>query len=72
MHMDISNRPRLMLIKQALILETLLSDEALEGVHLIFGFKIHELDSEMLNKLEVSHLESISFCDDEVIYPTAS
>ena len=55
-----------------LILETLLSDEALEGVHLVFGFKIHELVSEMLNKLEVSHLESISFCDDKVIYPTAS
>ena len=70
--MDISNRPGLMFIKQALVLEMLLSNEALEGVHLVCDFKIHELDSEMLNKLEVSNLESISFCDDKVIYPTAS
>ena len=40
MYMDISNRPGLMFIKQALAIETLLSNEALDGVHLVCDFKI--------------------------------
>ncbi|PMM38130.1 hypothetical protein BCT58_01070 [Vibrio lentus] len=67
--MNESNNPPLMYIENINSLENLLFDKNAEGLHLFCGFNREELKPEIINKLQHSQFNSISFNNAKTIYP---
>ncbi len=70
--MDESNYPTLMHVENKNSLEKLLSDENAEGLHLFCSFHHEELPPHIMNKLQHSQFNSISFNNAQTIYPKST
>lgn len=70
--MDESNYPTLMHIENTNSLERLLSDKNAEGLHLFCSFNQEELSTHIMNKLQHSQFNSISFNNAQTIYPKST
>ena len=70
--MDESNYPILMYIENTNSLERLLFDENAEGRHLFCNFNHEELSPHIMNKLQHSQFNSISFNNAKTIYPKSA
>ncbi|WP_206747270.1 hypothetical protein, partial [Vibrio cyclitrophicus] len=67
--MNESNYPTLMHVENINSLESLLFDKDAEGLHLFCSFNREELNPEIINKLQHSQFNSISFNNAKAIYP---